>query len=195
MKCIGDCWQERSMVLTWIVWVTVDRCGRSMVSQRTTCTYGQKSWERWVMDAQTARTTLCDLLHACFVFYLMSGLINTWAGDSPTGRAYDWKGKWNRAQIISAHKGFFSQSQLPVQTLMVSVQPVCSCTHWHLCAHTTPTRWRPYHCLDTGKFCTYWYEWVVLLLKPLCLTRLKFPIRTVMHETILIVKSKLHASN
>ena len=46
-------------------------------------------WMLVAVDAQTARTTLCDLLRACFVFYLMSALKNRWGGDSPTGRAYD----------------------------------------------------------------------------------------------------------
>ena len=64
-------------------------------------------WMLVSMDTQTARTVLCDLLRACFVFYLVSGLINRWDGDSPTGRAYDRKGKWDTGSNHKCPQGIF----------------------------------------------------------------------------------------
>ena len=95
VKCVDNCWQvwkkycvniwsalvivDRREVWCWhaltIVWLTADRCGRSMVSQRTTCTHGPKSWERWVMDACCCGCADCknnSLWPAACMFCLLS---------------------------------------------------------------------------------------------------------------------------
>ena len=54
-------------------------------------------------------------------------------------------------------KGFFSQSQLPVQTLLrCPYSPLCAIAFIDFCAHVkNPKAWQPYHCLDTRKYCTH----------------------------------------
>ena len=69
---------------------------------------------------------------------------------------------------------------LPVNFHGVRTTHACNRTHQHLSHVKNPTHWQPYHCLDTGKYCTHWQEWVALLLRLLCLTqvrRLAFPAR------------------
>ena len=60
-------------------------------------------------------------------------------------------------------KGFFSQSQLSVQTLLVSVKrpppppppPPRAFAYLNMCVHIkNPQCWQPYHCLDAGKLQT-----------------------------------------
>ena len=59
------------------------------------------------------------------------------AGNSSVGRPSDWKAKRNTdaGSIPRYGKGFFSQSQLPVQTVLrCPYSPVCNRMHQHLCA-------------------------------------------------------------
>ena len=54
-------------------------------------------------------------------------------------------------------KGFFSQSQLSVQTLLRCLySPPCAIAGISICAHVkNPQHWQPYHCLGTRQYCTH----------------------------------------
>ena len=46
-------------------------------------------------------------------------------------------------------------SPASADSLTVSVQPPCAVTRINSCVHIqNPQHWQPYHCLDTGKYCT-----------------------------------------
>ena len=63
--------------------------------------------------------------------------------------------------------GFFSLSQLSVQTLLrCPYSPPCN----NICEHVkNPKHWQPYHCLDTKMLHTLIGEGIALLLRLLCL--------------------------
>ena len=58
-----------------------------------------------------------------------------------------------RVRVPGAARDFFSQSQLPVQTLPLNiVQLSCAIACINNCTHVKhPNCWQPYHCLDTRK--------------------------------------------
>ena len=52
---------------------------------------------------------------------------------------------------------------------------MCNHMHQHLCARKNLKHWKPYHCLDTHKYCIPWQKWVALFLRLLCLTQARRP--------------------
>ena len=84
----------------------------------------------------------------------MSTLWNGGAGNSSVGRASDWKARRSTDAGSSPRWGqrFFSQSQLPVQTLTVPVQPPCAIACINICTLVkNSTHWQPYHCFGHTK--------------------------------------------
>ena len=77
----------------------------------------------------------------------------TWGRGSSVGRASDWKARRNTDAGSSPRcgKGFFSQSQLPVKTLLrCPYSPPCAVACTNICAHVKNLKhWQSYHCLDT----------------------------------------------
>ena len=82
-----------------------------------------------------------------------------WGGSS-AGRVSGWKARRNTdtGLIHRCGKGFFSQSQVPVQTLVLLIQP-------HFVHVKNPRQWQPYCCLQKWKYYTHWQEWIALLLR------------------------------
>jgi len=98
--------------------------------------------------------------------------------SSIQGTVWDWKARHNTDAGSSSWcgKGFFSQSQLLVWSLPVSVQPPCATACINIRGHiNNPKCWQLYHRLDTGKYYTHWLEWVALLLQLRCLTQEWWP--------------------
>ena len=80
----------------------------------------------------------------------------TMRGCSSVGRASD-RHAAGAGSILRCGKGFFSQSQLSMQTLLQcpSIQPQCTFACSIICAHVEdPKHWQPYLCLETRKYCT-----------------------------------------
>ena len=88
--------------------------------------------------------------------------------DSSVGSGCDWnaRGKADMGLSPCCGRGFFSRSQLSVETLTASVQPLCAVACVRICVNVkNPKHQQPYHCLDTPKHYTHRQEWVAPLLQ------------------------------
>ena len=100
-------------------------------------------------------------------------------GTAQPAERLDWKAKeqyWRGFQSLVRQGTFLPESAFSADSLMVSAQPPRAIAYINICAHVkNPTHWQSYHCLNTGKYCTHWQERVALLLRLLCVTRVRRP--------------------
>ena len=121
------------------------------------------------MDAHLAHLCQCPWLQAdmqapiCLkTVHFRLGCCYGW-GCSSVGRTSDWHAT-EAGSVPWCGRGFFSQSQLLVQTVTVSVQPKCAVACVNVCAHVKdPKHLQPYLRLVTQKYRTHCWEWVALL--------------------------------
>ena len=60
-----------------------------------------------------------------------------------------------QVQLPGAARDFLPESTFSAHSLTVSAQPSCAAACTNISAHVKdPKHWQPYHCLETGKYCT-----------------------------------------
>ena len=66
------------------------------------------------------------------------------------------RGNTKMGLIPRCGKGFFLQSAVSVNSLVVFIQPPCAGAGIHICVHTKNLKhWQPYHCVDSQRYCIY----------------------------------------
>ena len=145
--------------MDWLLsWVWVGVCGQLKsekspygVIDSTSSMMADWSWPvmYWIGSSNWAQllVTLGCSLH------VMDEFIH-WGSDISLGKVSGPKARHSTDVGLSPHwgKGFFSQSQLSVQTLAVFVQTLCVIAWISICVHVkNPQHWQRCHRLDTQK--------------------------------------------
>ena len=107
-----------------------------------------------------------DFFSRGFEFQVQQGIFSP-AGSSPRcskgfflprvrvpGAARDFFSRGFESQV--RRRIFLPGSASSADCLAVSVRPPCAIACINICGHVkNPKHWQPYHCLDTGKYCTH----------------------------------------